>query len=542
MKPQNSENQAENRRIAIFAATMAAGTMFSRVLGLIRDIVTTTVFDRTVTDAWLVAYRLPNLFRRILGEGSLSIAFIPVFVSTLTKDPNYKENSQAQQLANGIFTLLLGGLTVLTALGIIYAETVLSYLVPGEGFMSIPGKFELTVYMAKIMFGFIFFISVYAYFMALLNSFKRFVAGAFAPTLFNISLIASAYVPHSEVHQGENLAWAVLIGGFLQAAALIPSLIHQGCLPKLTLKLNSPELKKVFSSMIPSWVGVGILQITGLINVRLGSELGEGTHSWIYIADRILELPLALFAVSVGSALLPTLSQYWSRGQKDEMIETTTYYIKLTLFLSVPAAVGLYLLATPIVEVLFHHGKFSVKDVQMTSSLLKIYSFAILTYGGIRVIVAPFYAIHNTWVPAVISAVCLLFHWMAASHWVYVWGVKGITASSVMSSAVNLTLLLSFHTYFVGSLRFLNLLKSFATYALCAIIMGLFLAQHQYIYETLEGLLLKPRLSQQLSLFFTISGGILIYFIAAYSLNADGFQDIVGRLKAKIFRKSLKKP
>lgn len=524
----------ESQGVALSAAIMASGTMMSRVLGLFRDIITAAVFDRTVTDAWLVAFRLPNLFRRMLGEGSFSISFIPVFIDLLSKDGPIENNIRARQLVNGMFTLLLCLLTVLTAFGVIFSENILSYLVPGEGYMSIPGKFELTVHMAKIMFGFIFLVSIFAYFMAILNSFKRFAAAAFAPVFFNVALIASALFPEHTGYPGETLAWAVLVGGFLQMAFLIPSLRAINCLPRLSSKIWSPDVRKVFAGLIPSWVGVGILQITALINVRLGSELGEGTHSWIYLADRILELPLSLFAVSIGSALLPTLSHHYSQGRKDDMIATSQKYLKMTFFLSMPAAVGVFVLAEPIVRVLFEHGRFSPKDVEMTSALLRIYSLAILTYGGIRVIVSPFYAIKNTWVPAAVSALCLIFHFFLASNLVYIWGVEGITASSVASSALNLTLLIFLHSRWIGSFQWLDFSMSFSKYVVAALAMGLVLKIYDPLMHLLWDLTGMQKISSQLSLAFVVVLGALTYFVISYFLKAEGMDEIIPRLRRRL--------
>ncbi len=526
--------KTENRGVALSAAIMASGTMMSRVLGLFRDIITAAVFDRTVTDAWLVAFRLPNLFRRMLGEGSFSISFIPVFIEILSKEGPLDQNKRARELINGMFTLLLCILTILTALGVAFSESILHYLVPGEGYMSIPGKFELTVHMAQIMFGFIFLVSIYAYYMAILNSFKKFAAAAFAPTLFNVALIASALFPQKIKYTGDTLAWAVLVGGFLQMAFLIPALMQIHALPRPSIKLWTADIRRVFNGLIPSWIGVGILQITALINVRLGSELSEGTHSWIYLADRILELPLSLFAVSMGSALLPTLSQYWAQGRKADMIKTSQQYLKITFFLSMPAAVGVFCLAEPIVRVLFEHGKFSPKDVEMTSALLRIYSVAILSYGGIRVIVSPFYAIKNTWIPAAVSGICLVFHYFLASSMVHTHGVEGITASSVASSILNLSLLVVLHTKWIGKFDLLDFAIGLSKYFFAALGMGVVLQVYNPLMQMLWDFSGIQKLAAQASLAFVVIVGALTYFTICHFLKADGMQEVLPRIRRKL--------
>jgi putative peptidoglycan lipid II flippase len=537
----------EKRSVLIHAITMAMGTFSSRILGLVRDAVTVAVFDRTVTDAWLVAFRLPNLFRRMLGEGSLSVAFIPVFVGSLTHAPSKaRDISDAHKLAYGIFTLLFGFLSILTALGIIFAEEVLIYLVPGQGYMSVEGKFQLTVHMAQIMFGFIFFISVYAYFMAILNSLKRFAAAAFAPVLFNISMIASSLFHDDLRWPGESLAWGVLVGGFLQMAWLIPSLSKVGFLPRFTFKIWTPDVQRVLKSLLPGWIGVGILQLSALINVRFASELSEGTHSWIYTADRLLELPLSLVAVSLGSALLPTLSQYWALGQKEKMIQTSVHFLKITFFLAIPASVGIYALATPIVQVLFQRGQFSDNDVYMTSSILQIYAFSVLTYSGVRVIVSSYYAIKNTWFPAFVSALALVIHYLLAKSLVHTMGAQGLAWATVASSLLNFLLLFGFHFYFVGKIPVFNFLKSLTKYTLASLAMMFVLR----VYEPIQVFLL-PSISlqkigpfeglfwsQAVALSCSIVLATFTFFLVNVVLKTQETQDVLAVLKRKWNRAS----
>ncbi|MGE3974970.1 MAG: murein biosynthesis integral membrane protein MurJ [Bdellovibrionales bacterium] len=527
------KNDHERKSVVLNAITMALGTFSSRILGLIRDAVTVAVFDRTVTDAWLVAFRLPNLFRRMLGEGSLSVAFIPVFIGTLTKGPSSQPVSEAHKLAYGIFTLLFAFLSVLTAAGIIFADQILIYLVPGQGYLSVQGKFELTVHMAKIMFGFIFFISMYAYFMAILNSLKRFTAGAFAPVIFNISLIASSLFHDDLRWPGESLAWGVLIGGFLQMAWLIPSLAKEGFLPRFSFKVWSPEIRQVLQSLLPSWIGVGILQLASLINVRFASELPEGTHSWIYTADRLLELPLSLVAVSLGSALLPTLARHWASGQREEMIQTSMHFLKLTFFLAIPASVGIYALSYPIIEVLFERGRFTAHDTLMTASILQIYTFSVLTYSGVRVIVSPYYAIKNTWFPAAVSGVALVIHYFLAQSLVFSQGMEGLAWATVASSAVNFMLLFGFHFYFIGPVQLGDFLLSIVKYTIAALAMA-FLLQ---VYTPLAELLQPLSFHQPLALAISIICGALVFFSVSLLIRTKETHEALGILKRKLGRK-----
>ena len=350
-----NSNQLNAQKVTVYALLMSVGTFSSRVLGLVRDTLFFAYFDRTITDAWTVAFRIPNMFRRLLGEGSLSVSFIPVFVSMKTEKGD--QHAEVKNLINGFYSLLLVILGTLTALGIIFAPQIVGLIVD-QNFSQVPGKFELTVRMAQIMFIFIFFMSTYAYFMGILNACGKYALAAAAPALFNVSMILSMFLPQEWFPiKGDSQAWGVVFGGFLQTVILIPTLRQLDYFPRLTFKMISAPIKLIWRNMLPGFFGLGLLQITTLINTRFASALGEGTNSYIYLADRLLELPLSLISVSLGTALLPILSNQWALGKTEEMRQTTEHYFGLNLFLSLLAATGLYFMPIPILEVLFGYGK-----------------------------------------------------------------------------------------------------------------------------------------------------------------------------------------
>jgi putative peptidoglycan lipid II flippase len=411
----NSPTQARSsesaRNVVVYALSMAFGTMTSRVLGLVRDMVFTALFSRTVTDAWTTAFRLPNMFRRLLGEGALSVSFIPVFVESRIQDPS---GVRSRNLVNGLYTLLLIALMVITTLGTIFTEPILNLLLDSQ-YSLVPGKFELTLRMSRIMFSFVFMISSYAFFMGILNALGKYALAAIAPTLWNITMIASTFVPVAWLTSpGDAIAWGVVVGGALQTGILIPALVKAGYFPRLRADLRdcvlNPDVLKIFRNMLPGLLGLGLLQITTIVNLRFASQLGEGPISYIYLADRLLELPLSLVSVSLGTALLPTLSAMWARGERVRMIETANYYLRLNLFVAVPAAIGLYVLAGPMIELLFQRGNFKSADTQSTALVVQVYAFILLSSSCVRVLVPGFYAVKNTWLPAVVSGICLVVH------------------------------------------------------------------------------------------------------------------------------------
>ncbi len=424
------------------------------------------LFPKNVTDAWSTAWRLPNLFRRLLGEGSLSVAFLPVYVKTKVQDPS---GETSRKLLNSFWTLLCLVLVVLTALGTVFAEQVLQIFLQ-ENFQQDASKFAMTVHFAQIMFCFIFFVSVYAFWMAVLNSIGKFGWAAMAPTFFNVAMIASTVTPQSWFAvPGEALAWGVVVGGILQAAVLIPQLLRHGLFPRFSLHFRVPQIGAIFRALGPSFIGMGLLQVTTLVNLYFASSLAEGSISYIYLADRLLELPLSLVSVSLGTALLPTLSRFWAEDRKTEMITTLRKTLFLNLFLAFPAALGLLALADPIVEVLFRWGKFGGRDVWATANVLQVYSMTLLASSLVRVFVPAFYAIHNTWWPALASGISLAMHWFLAPVLMAAFpetagapphaGLVGLVFSSSLSAFLNFIVLLLGFRWFIGHLEMGKMFK-----------------------------------------------------------------------------------
>ena len=523
-----------SKTIVRSASYMALGTFSSRILGLLRDAMLGAFFSRTVTDAWLVAFRIPNMLRRLFGEGALSVSFIPIFIELMT-NPKSKEEGQEFKLACGVFSLLSLILIVVTSLGIIYAENIVHFIAGEEAFLAVEGKFELTVQMAKIMFAFCFFICTYAYFMAILNAYKKFALAAFAPVLFNISMIVSTLLPRylPQHFSVTALAWGVTLGGFLQMAILVPELIRLKCLPRFSMNIFDPNVLKVFRNMIPGLLGLGVMQIGLIINTRFASSLEEGANSWIYWADRVLELPLSLFAVSLGTALLPTLATHWSKNEKQEMIETANKYLRMIFYVSVPCALGVWFLARPITEVLFMRGKFTVYDVMNTSNILMIYSFGVLSFGGIRVVAPSFYAIKNTLYPALVSAVCLVVHYFVAQNLMVEYGIKGLAASSMISSGLNFILLLIGFKIWIGDVMLGKLITSLFKFTVAGIVMVAVIQ----CYDILLAYFGDFFVVKVISLLAIICASIVTYFYVTSLLKTEEYELVFANVQRKILNK-----
>lgn len=453
---------------------MSLGTLSSRFLGLFREVLLAGLFDRTVTDAWSAAFKIPNLFRRLLGEGSLSVSFQPVLIEAQNEDPN-----KAVILSETLHAFLVGLLALLTVAGVLFSHEILGFILDAD-YVARTEAFELTVRLARIMFGFLFFICLFAYYMAILNANGYFGWAAVAPVFFNISLIISTLMPQNILTtRGDFLAWGVLLGGFLQMFVLIPPLLKLGLFPRVQFQFRNPQFLKVLRNMVPGFFGMGLAQITILVNMGFASSLGEGVISYIAWADRLLELPLSLISVSLGTALLPTLSQYWAQGDHKGMAENSERFLSLNLFLSSMAAVGLYVLSEPIVRLLFERGQFDYQDSLGVILVVQVYAISMIPISLVRVLAPSYYAVKNTWYPAASSGICLVVHLVIAPQLMGDMGLQGLLYSSLISASLNFLLLILGYGWLITSFEW----KAFLLKSLKVLIAGL------VMYVSMENLL-----------------------------------------------------
>lgn len=511
---------------------MSIGTFSSRVLGLLRDTLLMSFFPRYVTDAWTVAFRLPNILRRLLGEGSLSVSFIPVFVDCL-RDSN--DSRKAQNFLNSLYTLLLVVLTIVTVLGIVFSSEMLQFILD-PSYVQNEVNFGITVKMSQIMFGFIFLMSQYALFMGVLNSLGQFGWPAMAPLFFNVSMIVSTILPDSWFgFTGEGLAWGVLVGGVLQMGVLIPQLIKKGFLPRLSFKLWTPEVKMVLSRMVPGLFGMGVLQISLIINQRFASSLGEGPVSYIYIADRLLELPLSLVSVSLGTALLPTLSHFLTLGKKREMLETTEYYFRLNLYVVLACATGLYFLAEPIVDLFFRRGHFTDEDTRLTAQVIQVWALIMIPASGVKILAPAYYAVKNTWLPAVVSLFSLVGHFLLAPILMERWGLTGLNYSSLASSTFNFVILFLAFPFLIGAIPLRKLSISLVKFILICALMAVTLQIHPWLKNFFIDYWRFG--TKALVLFVSIGLASVIFLAASRVLKLDEYENTFAKIIKRILAK-----
>jgi putative peptidoglycan lipid II flippase len=394
-------SEAENVNRA--AGTVGFYTFLSRILGLVRDVVVAKFFGAGMAaDAFFVAFRIPNLLRRLFAEGSLTIAFIPVFTEYVTR----KSREEAFQMARAALTLLSLVLVLVTLSGVLLAPWIVR--IQAFGFGGSGTKYELTVLLTRITFPYIFLVSLVAFFMGVLNSLRLFAAPAAAPIFLNVGIIGATLwlSPHFEPPI-IGVAIGVIIGGVLQVALQIPWLIKQGFSLIPCWMPGHPAVKRVGLLMLPAVFGSAIYQLNQFIGTLLASFLHEGSISWLYYADRIVEFPLGVFAIAVSTAALPSLSKQAAAGDLAGFKDTLGHSLRLVFFITFPCMAGMIVLREPIVGVIFQRGAFDALSTDMTAVALLFYSLGLWAFSANRIIVSAFYALQDTKTPVKVAAVAM---------------------------------------------------------------------------------------------------------------------------------------
>jgi putative peptidoglycan lipid II flippase len=384
-------------------ATVSSMTLLSRILGFVRDFVIARAFGAgMLTDAFFVAFKLPNLLRRLFAEGAFSQAFVPV----LGEYRSRRGSEETRQLVDRVASLLFLVVLAVTLLGMA-AAPLLVYL-SAPGFADNADKFALTVNLTRVTFPYILFMSLVALAGGVLNTWSRFVVPAFTPVLLNVAFIVMAlYAAPWFDPPIMALGWAVFLGGALQLAFQIPSLKRLGMLPRFSIDLHDEGVRRIFRLMAPALLGVSVAQVSLLLNTIFASFLNTGSVSWLYYADRLMEFPAGLLGAALGTILLPSLSKCHAAGRHDEYSRLLDWGLRLTFLLAAPAALALAILAVPLIATLFHHGAFSVTDVFRTRDALVAYSLGLLAMILVKILAPGFYARQNVRTPVRIAILTL---------------------------------------------------------------------------------------------------------------------------------------
>ncbi|KKN06057.1 hypothetical protein LCGC14_1081080 [marine sediment metagenome] len=426
-----------NRRLLKSTFEVAAPTLLSRVFGYIRDMIQAYYLGTGKSaDAFYIAYIIPNLLRRLTGEGAMTAAFIPVF----TQERKEKSKEELWKFANAFFFNLTLVMAAIAVLGIVFSPLLVKIIAPGFG--TVEGKWELTIFLTQIMFPYIFLISLAALAMAILNSFHKFFVPAFTPVLFNLAIISIAVLFARKAEEPALVfAVGVVIGGVFQLAFQLPYLWRRGMRFKINLSFTHPAVRKVAKLMIPGIFGAGIIQINLAISRIIASVLEAGSVSSLYYATRVQELTLGIFSIALSIALLPTLSELTAQRDIQGMKRTLIFSFKLVFFITIPAMVGLLVLSRPIIQVLFQRGVFDEQSTAISASCLFFFSFGLPFISGVKILAPAFYSLKDTKTPVIVAFFVMISYISFSLILMNPLRVGGIALALSISAVLNFFLL-----------------------------------------------------------------------------------------------------
>ena len=512
------EQREQRKRLIKSTFAVASPTLLSRIFGFFRDVIQAFYLGTTRSgDAFTIAYVIPNLLRRLTGEGAMTAAFVPIF----TQMKKEKPKEDLWRFANFFFYDLTLIMSALMVLGIIFAPLLVKVI--AFGFKGIEGKWELTTALTRIMFPYIFLISLAALVMAILNSFHKFFVPAFTPVLFNLSIISAALLfARTAKEPAYVFAVGVVLGGALQLAFQIPFLWRRGMRFHFRLSFSHPAVRKVVLLMVPGIFGVGISQINFALSRTIASFLEEGSVSSLYFASRIQELSLGLFSIALSIALLPTFSDLAAHQDIPGMKKTLVFSLKLVFLVTFPAMVGLLILNQPIIQVLFERGVFDAQSTAMSASCLFFFAFSLPFISGVKIFAPAFYSLKDTKTPVVVAFFVMLSYISLALILMHPLRVGGVALALSLSSVLNFFLLFVLLERKIGRIERKEILVSSIKSAFSSVGMGVvvwFFIRH----FAFDRLVFIKQLGVLLS---AVSLGIAIYVILHLLFNHEDLRDL----------------
>jgi putative peptidoglycan lipid II flippase len=519
-------------RLARSAGVIGIATMASRLLGLVRDQVLAFYFGAgDAMDAFLVAFRIPNLFRDLFAEGAMSAAFVPTFTKRLAAE----SRETAFRLANSVVNALILATGLLVVLAIVFAEPLLRPF--AAGFTDTPGKFELTVKLTRVMAPFLTLVGLAAAFMGMLNALGHFFIPALSPAMFNVGTIACALLlvpiaPQLGIDPIFAVAIGTIVGGFGQLALQWPPLAREGYRYRPTLDIHEPGLRQVLLLMGPGTIGLAATQINLLVNTMLATG-EDGAVSWLNYAFRLMYLPIGLFGVSIATATTPAMSRLAHAQDYATMRSTIAHAIGLMLMLNVPATLGLIALATPIIAVIFEHGSFTAADTAATAAALRWYAVGLVGYSVVRIVSPTFYALGKSRIPVAVSVMSVLLNVVLNLALVRVMGYRGLALGTSLAALVNAATQLLLLRREIGGIEGRRVTISFLKVLTASLVMAAAgWAADVWLERVLPGAAIAPQLAR-------VAGSILVSLVvlalAATLLRIPEFEEsrdmIVARLR-----------
>ena len=426
----------EDRKVVRAAGLIGGVTLLSRALGMVRDFLIAYLFGATLaTDAFWVSLRIPNTLRRFFGEGTLTVATVPV----LREARDRHGDAEAHRIARASWTLFALILIALAVLGSLYAPTLVRYLAPG--FRRNPEQLALAGDLLRITFPYIFFIGLVGLAHGILNAWDHFFAPAFHPILYNLAMIVGAFtlVPFFDPPVS-GMCWALLFGGVLQLGLQVPYLLRTGFTFRPLFDLGNRGMRRILTLMGPAAVGIAVYQLNIFVSTILASLLEAGSISWLFYSDRLFQFPLGVFVIALGTAMLPTLSSQATADRDEARRTTTELSVQLILFLTIPSAIALAILAMPLVSLIFRHGRFDVYDTHMTALALQMFVMGLVPVSAGRILLQVFYSVQDTRTPVVIAAFAFAANLILSLLLMGPFGHAGLALATSLSAWLQLVL------------------------------------------------------------------------------------------------------
>jgi putative peptidoglycan lipid II flippase len=512
------------------AGVIGIATMTSRILGLVRDQVLAYFFGAgDAMDAFRIAFRLPNVLRDLFAEGAMSAALVPTF----TRANADGGRQRAWLLGCSVINILLiiSGSVVLA--GIVFAEPLVNLY--AAGFRQVPGKFELTVGLTRIMFPFLSLVTIAAVLMAMLNAMHRFFIPALSPAMFNIATILSAvvFVPLSGQLGFEPIiavASGTLLGGMGQIGLQWAAARREGFRYRPILDLRDRWLSEIGRLMVPGVTGLAAVQVNLLINSWLATGLGTGAVSWLDYAFRLIYMPIGLFGISIATAALPGISSYAASNNAHGVRRDVSRGLRMMLMLNIPATAGLVVLAIPIVQLIFEHGRFTPADTAATAAALAYYAPGLVGYSVVKLLSPAFYALRDSRVPVIASALSVVFNIALNLMLVRVLGHRGLALGTAMAALVNASVLLWALRERLGGLEGRRTLTAIWKISLASVVMAVaaYYAEH-FLRIPVGG---NAVMAQVFRVFGAISIGLATLGLMAHLLRIEEFQQLTRRHSA----------
>jgi len=522
MSTDNSDHRDSQKGLMKSTTILSAGTMSSRILGFLRDVLIAKFLGTGFhADAFFVAFRIPNLFRSLVGEGATTAALVPVF----SEYSHQKEKREFLDFVSVVFTLGLVVLSGITLFGIVFAPVLIRIIAPG--FILDPDKLALTIHLTRIMFPYLILIGMTAYCMGVLYVFKSFVTSAFSPCLLNISIIGSIFfVSRTSMDPVYGLATGVLIGGALQLILHLISLSKRDVKFCKPASLNHPGAKKIGKLLLPRLFGAGVYQLTVFVDTfcaSLSFMIGFGGISAIYYSSRIIQLPMGLFGIAMASAALPTLSGFAVKNDLVQFKKTLMFSLKNILFVMLPITAMVMVLSTPIIRILFQRGEFNAYSTQITSMALFFYSIGLFAFGGVKIMVTAFYSLQDTKTPVKVAAVCLGLNLIFNLLLMGPLKIGGIALASSIAAAVNFIILFNEMNRKLGGMREETVRFSLKTFS-ASVIMG------EIVFLSWTNLAIVNDITKLITVGFL---GVIAYVIMCYALKVEQAKRLVGWIARK---------